>query len=454
VRVAVVSDTHFGDDMGTLVIEEPGGAPRLGPAYPSLARAMGRADYVVLLGDILDFSVASFERAYSHAKVFFSAIQEDGLAQQLIYVPGNHDFDIWHTVEHQANVINQLKQGELPRAFKRSVPGVIDDRRPDPADKFLLPDVTAKPELHDNRTKYGNLFLDHVTRRRSRRPGLRAEGRKSTFNFAYPNLYLVTSDGTSVLLTHGHYFEAYWALGSDWLMHAAGDGIRLETPGEPNLQELVGMNLPLNQLACTGVGQAEPLTAFIRSIQRDVENGRLGELARTLDRLEARLLSGRYNVSRMRRAAERYVIRRVKRWILSALATHEHARYSRLFLSRPQVRDRFCRYFRYSMNEITRLSRDHGIDIPLPSDVVFGHTHQPIPWGARELVDEIDGRTVQFCNTGGWLLKDNAERTFVGAEVLIYETGRGLWSQSVRSGDLVEEAQPVQSGSFVSITVP
>ena len=103
-------------------------------------------------------------------------------------MPGNHDFDIWHTVEHQVNVINQLKQGELPRAFKRSVPGVIDDRRPDPADKFLLPDVTAKPEWHDNRTKYGNLFLDHVTRRRSRRPGPRAEGRKSTFNFAYPNL--------------------------------------------------------------------------------------------------------------------------------------------------------------------------------------------------------------------------------------------------------------------------
>jgi hypothetical protein len=226
-------------------------------------------------------------------------------------------------------------------------------------------------------------------------------------------------------------------------MHAAGDGIRLETPGEPNLQELVGMNLPLNQLACTGVGQAEPLTAFIRRIQRDVENGRLSELARTLDRLETHVLNRRNNISRMRRAAERYVLRRLKRWILSALAGHEHARYSRLFLSRPQVRDRFCRYFRYSLNEISQLSRDHGIDIPLPSDVVFGHTHQPIPWGARELVDEIDGRTVQFCNTGGWVSKDNAERTFVGAEVVIYETGRGIWSQSVRSGDLVEQTQLV-----------
>jgi hypothetical protein len=90
------------------------------------------------------------------------------------------------------------------------------------------------------------------------------------------------------------------------------------------------------------------------------------------------------------------------------------------------------------VNEIAQLSREHGIDIPPPSDVVFGHTHQPIPWGARELVDEIDGRTVRFCNTGGWLLNDNAERTFIGAEVVIYETGRGLWSQSIRSANLVE----------------
>jgi predicted phosphodiesterase len=441
VRVAILSDTHFGDDLCTLVVESPGRAPRLGPAYPALARAVGRADYVVLLGDVLDFSVASFEKAYRHAKVFFTALQADGLAPQLIYIPGNHDFDIWHIVEHQVNVINQLKQGELPRAFKRSVPGVIDDRRSDPREKFLLPDVTAKPEWHDNRTNYGNLFLDHITRVRSPRRGVRAEGRKLTFNFAYPNLYLVSDQGESVLVTHGHYFEAYWALASDWLLHFAGDAIRLETPGLPNLQELVGMNLPLNQLACTGIGQAEPLTRLVRQIQRDVERGRLGELARSLDRLESRLLAERSAGSRMRRAAERYVLRWIKRWILTTLATHEHARYSRLFLNRPQVRDRFRRYFKYSLNEIAQLSREHGIDVPVPSHVVFGHTHEPMPWGEGELVDDIDGRAVHFCNTGGWLLKDETDGTFVGAEVVIYETGRGFRSESIRSHDLAEDPQ-------------
>jgi UDP-2,3-diacylglucosamine pyrophosphatase LpxH len=444
-RVAIVSDTHFGDDLCTLVVEETGVGVRLGPAYPALRRAVGRADYLVLLGDVLDFSVASFEKAYRHAKVFFRALQADGFVGQLIYIPGNHDFDIWNIVEHQVNVINQLKQGELPRAFRRSVPGVLDDRRSDPTEKFVLPDVTPKPEWHDNQANYGNLFLDHITRRRSARRGVRAEGRKLTFNFAYPNLYLVSHTGESVLVTHGHYFEAYWALASDWLLHFAGESVKLETPGLPNLQELVGLNLPLNQLACTGIGQSEPFSTLARRIRRDVEYGRLGELARCLDRLESRVLEERSGGSRMRRAAERYVVRWIKRWILRTLATNENARYSRLFLNRPQVRDRFRRYFRYSLNEIAQLSREHDIDVPTPLHVVFGHTHQPIPWGAGELVDDIDGRPVRFCNTGGWLMKNDTPggTEFVGAEVVLYESGSGFTSASIRDDALISPRELV-----------
>lgn len=103
------------------------------------------------------------------------------------------------------------------------------------------------------------------------------------------------------------------------------------------------------------------------------------------------------------------------------------------------MRDRFRRYFRYSLNEIDQLAREHGVHIPPPSHLVFGHTHQPIPRGAGELVDRIDGRDVRFCNTGGWLLKDDGPEgtEFAGAEVVVYETGRGFASHSVRDVDLV-----------------
>ena len=162
------------------------------------------------------------------------------------------------------------------------------------------------------------------------------------------------------------------------------------------------------------------------------------KVAQFLNRVESRILAERAHTSRMRRATERYVIRWIKQWILRTLAAQPQARYSRQFLSRPSVRDRFRRYFRHSLNELSQLSRENGISVPVPSHVVFGHTHQPIPWGEDELVDDIDGHTVRFCNAGGWLLKDDVEGEFVGAEVVVYESGGGFRSHSVRSHDLVQ----------------
>ncbi|HJS75098.1 MAG TPA: hypothetical protein VJ921_12485, partial [Vicinamibacteria bacterium] len=70
-RVAVVSDTHFGDPLCTLVSPgKPGEDPSVGPAYEALARAVGSVDYLVLLGDILDFSVASYADAYRQCAVY------------------------------------------------------------------------------------------------------------------------------------------------------------------------------------------------------------------------------------------------------------------------------------------------------------------------------------------------------------------------------------------------
>src|SRR5262249_9215844 len=153
--------------------------------------------------------------------------QEDDLAREFVYVPGNHDFDIWHTVEHQVNVINQLKQGQLPRAFKRAVPGVLDDRSTDPPCRLLLPDIRPRPECHENRALYDSLFRDHITRHGGGE-GRRPTGRKLTVDFAYPNLYLVTRHGESVLFTHGHYFEAFWAAAAEWAILLAGEDLPLE----------------------------------------------------------------------------------------------------------------------------------------------------------------------------------------------------------------------------------
>ncbi len=437
-RIAVISDTHFGDEHCTLVT--PGqdkDSPRIGPAYSAMKETVGKVDYLVLLGDIIDFSVASYQRAYRRARVFFRQVQEDAVAREFIYVPGNHDFDIWHTVEHQVNVINQLKQGQLPRAFRRSVPGVIDDRAGASESKFLLPDVPPRPEWHEDQAYYGNLFLDHITRTK------RAGGEKLTFNFAYPNVYLVTDEGDCALLTHGHYFESYWSFAAEWAMLLAGDDLKLEMDGEMNLREMVGINLPLNQLACTGIGQAQPLTQLLRKVQKEVAAGKTGRLQKYIERFDENLRKS-LKLSWFAKLIRSYAIRLLKGQFLNHIAGMEQARYSKQFLKRPSVRERFRSYYHTSLNEMERLHKEYNLDIPAPSHVIFGHTHQPISWDSDELMTRVNGNVVQLCNTGGWLLREEKGKVdFVGAEIVIYESGKGIKSTSIRSADLrLETVEP------------
>ena len=434
-RLAVISDTHFGDEHCTLVTSgQDGDSPRIGPAYSAMKETVGKVDYLILLGDIIDFSVASYQRAYRHARVFFRQVQEDDLARELIYVPGNHDFDIWHTVEHQVNVINQLKQGQLPRAFRRSVPGVIDDRRGGAEAKFVLPDVPAHPEWHEEQAYYGNLFLDHITRTK------RSEGEKLTFNFAYPNVYLITDEGDCTLLTHGHYFESYWSFAAEWAMLLAEDDLNLETDGEMNLREMVGINQPLSQLACTGIGQAQPLTQLLRKIQKEIDAGKTGRLHKYIDRVDTNLRES-LKLSWFAKLVRSYAIRILKGPFLNHIAGMEQARYSKQFLKRPSVRERFCSYYHTSLNEVQRLHKEHHLDIPVPTRVIFGHTHQPISWDSDELMTQVNGGVVQLCNTGGWLLREEkGDLDFVGAEVVLYESGKGIESKSIGSADLDPES--------------
>ena len=445
-RVAVISDTHFGDPLSTLVTSsEREAAPSIGPAYEPLIRAVGKVDYLVLLGDIIDFSVASYADAYRDARCFFRRLRDDGVAREIIYVPGNHDFDVWHTVEHQVNVIQRLQRGHLPRAFKRSVPAVIDDRRD--TEKFLLPDVRPRRDWEETEAHYGDLFFDDITRENS---GRRVKGGKLRFNFAYPNLYLVTDRGESVLLTHGHYFEAFWSVVAEWVSLLASDDLELENGQELSLREIVGINLPLHQLACTGVGQARPLSQLARRVQLEIKAGKTDLVEKYFGRLEQAVLShGTYGRSKRRLVT--YAIRFLKKRFLSILASMEQGRYSKEFLSKPSVRDRFRQYYRYSLSEVERLRGEYLLDIPRPSHVVFGHTHQPIPWDQEELVDQVDGASVRFCNTGGWLLKDDfSSLQFMGAEVVLYETGRGIRSVSIRTEDLY----PVSSSEVRTIQAP
>jgi predicted phosphodiesterase len=432
-RIAIISDTHFGDPMCTLV-ERKNGKISVGDKYKDLKDSIGtNNDYLILLGDILDFSIVNYQEAYEHAKVFFLQIQKDKIAKEIIYVPGNHDADLWHIVEHETNIINQIKNGRPPRSFHLSLPGIIDDRKNSKSKGFTLPGVTE--QTLEKRPKYAGLYLDNITV--SAKDG-QTEGEPTFFNFCYPNVYLVTSNNESILITHGQYFEPYWAFAGEWAMKLAPEDLKIGSALD--LKEMVGLNFPLSQLACSGIGQAGPLTKVVRQVQRDVKDGKLRRIKKYLNRFD-------HEIDRMTRYPwykqhlewlTDIVSDKIKKMALEFIGNIEETRYSEEFIHKPEVQERFMNFYSASMFEIDQLNIEDGYDIPAPRYVIFGHTHQPIPWGdpdapKTKISSDAVMRPVRLYNTGGWLKKkeDNEEK-FVGAEVFTYSTQDGLKSIPIR----------------------
>ncbi len=318
-KLAITSDTHLGDPYCSLV-EWNGNDYREGPKYKEFKEAAGTGnDYLILLGDILDFSVTSYENAYRAGKVFFTLIQKDKIADQIIYVPGNHDYDIWNIVENEVNIIHQIKNGRIPRKFRTAVPGILDDRTNTDTPGLTLPGVGKRS---DGSYTYGGLFLDHIT------------DEPSHFIFCYPNLYLATDEGT-ILMTHGHYLDNYWSLLSKWAPIIFGSDLKLGT--KMDIQEMVGMNFPFNQLACSGVGQAGILSEILSEVQQQIKEGKIEKTRQYLDNLDDYLDDNVFDYRKwyqfINEAASDIASNKAKKLILDKIASVTKVRYNKEYFS-------------------------------------------------------------------------------------------------------------------------
>ncbi|MBF0336850.1 MAG: metallophosphoesterase [Nitrospirae bacterium] len=416
-KFAILSDIHLGDDQCVMVTKRHGN-PVPGPKYDAFKTVVGTEnDYLVLAGDIIDLSIAHYEDVYPYAKIFFEQIQRDRIAKEIIYLAGNHDADIWHTIQHQKSVIKRLERGLLPENFDHSVAGIIDDRASGGNTPFILDLKTKNPVLSN---KHRGMFLDRIT---SPTP--------TVFQFAYPNLYIVT-DKETVLVTHGHYLEAYWSVLGETMAKVAYDDLEL---GTVDIEEMVEMNYPLNQLACTGIGQAGILTKVVRQVEVDVKDGNIGRVDKYLSRLDNYIdeLTGQ---GWLKGLVVNYVAGIVKDDLLDRLKDTEFTRYSDEFIYKQEVRQRFRRYYMSSLLEIGDINARLGLGIAAPERVIFGHTHQPIPWDdhnapridAVYTPDSSAPSVITLHNTGGWLQR-NGE--FCGAEIFLYNSADGFSSVSI-----------------------
>ncbi|MFC1538820.1 metallophosphoesterase [Candidatus Latescibacterota bacterium] len=420
-KLAIISDLHFGDPMCGLVKQNTRGRGyKIGNKYSNFKKSVGTGNkYLILLGDIFDFSITSYAEAYVSAQVFFSQIVADDIAEEIIYIPGNHDFEFWHWVENEVNVTKQIQKGNPPRNFRWSVPGIIDSRIGAEKEGFYLPSVTRQTGTHP----YGGLFLDILTQNRI------------PFNVAYPNIYLV-NDSMSILITHGHYLELYWALLGEIAPKIFGGD--LDIGQFFDLTELVAVNFPTNQIASSGIGQAGPLTDCIRFIQRKIKDKDLDSIKKYINNLDDKIIDPFINYKKYdpREFISDKCIDIVKKKLLKVLGKIKDTRYSEDFVKEPEVLKRFNTYYLASVAEIENLNDNYGYnipsDIPYPKHVIFGHTHRPIPWDDNHLKTRIEGTTVRLHNTGGWLFRKDKEgnQVFVGAEIFLFDDGQ-MYSVSV-----------------------
>ncbi len=418
-RLAIISDTHFGDGNCALVTRDGNGRYWPGLKYTELRKALaGKVDYLVMAGDVFDFSIAHYEEAYGYARAFFQWLKDDDLADRIIYLAGNHDADMWYNQLHQVHVINRVIDHRLPKQFRHSVPAVIDDRQG--ADRFFLHGVEARS---DSEFPYGGLFLDHLTKP------------STNFNFAFPNLYIVT-DRDTVLVTHGQYLESYWSGLGTLLLAMAADDLGLTDPRRLNIGDLVQLNFPLNQLACTGVGQAGILTdRVVRPLEVDFQARNLTRVKKYLDRLQGwlngRLISQGGLCLRLRMLMCRWLLGRAKDILVEKLEDLRPARRRENFAQ--SQRQLIADYYRACLKELEMVNRQGPVAVPSPNRIIYGHTHEPAGWGDLRVCFDLepglgDGtvRRVTLHNTGGWLYEDEARSRFCGAEVFLYESGSGF----------------------------
>jgi predicted phosphodiesterase len=415
-NIGIISDTHFGDktckllDNGVLsevyaafrnqVIKFTGG--------PSAKKPLS---YLVMNGDILDFSINSFGDSCRKSRPFFRAIQQDNLAEKIILIPGNHDKQIWDMVEWERHVTMKMQQHEDPEEFTLTQAALIDFEK-----GLSLPGVSHKK----GEDSPGGLFLEGLF------PN--AESNISII-VAYPNLYINTPDDTYVV-THGHMLESAWVLLSEFM----GDypPVCKETNNNIGLRELEELNKPLSDLICTAIGQGGPVSKVFYKIQVEAKKGKKDELKKLLDWIRPKI-DALIELPWYAEGLESAFLFALKKVAFAIVEDGKSSRYDKIFYEHQSVRDRFARFYAASCDQAKRLFQLHP-----PNRLIFGHTHEPIEAKnpkkvtAKEL-PQVDFGTIKdqellLYNSGGWL-KDVKGKS---AEVFFFDDHGILTSVNIQ----------------------
>lgn len=201
---------------------------KLNKLLHGIAREAGGISDLVLLGDIVDLSLASYRNCALQAREFFRQLLWGVLPGALVWVPGNHDHHLWVQVCEEEYIEAPLREGSLPGEFARITgPG--------------------KGTGAMNRHNRGVQFL----------LGLLPPHIRERFWLAYPN-YVTACGGENLLFHHGHFFDQRVSWIGTTLVEAQ------------NLSELEVFNAPYLDFIYYGSGQSGRLSEQIENIYEEI----------------------------------------------------------------------------------------------------------------------------------------------------------------------------------------
>ncbi|MBF0473170.1 MAG: metallophosphoesterase, partial [Nitrospirae bacterium] len=256
-KIGIISDTHIGDKNSTIIKGTTSGNYQTSDKFDALTSRIfdnnsnKPLDYLILNGDILDFAINSFHGACIQARPFFQKIKERKLADHIIYIPGNHDKDIWDALEWNVNVTMKMENNLDPTEFIRKQTGVLDLNIPFPdldTEKGFSLDKINNPS--EDSFIYG-LFKDHK------------KEDQIQISIVYPNLY-IKAGNENILITHGHLLEQAWTIASELFQGIGG------IPPKVGLEEIEAYNTPITSMICTALGQSGNLTTLLAKLESQI----------------------------------------------------------------------------------------------------------------------------------------------------------------------------------------
>ncbi len=325
-----------------------------------------RQPTLVLAGDVLDLALSTDNVAASVFELFareaFDSSAGSAFANEVIYVPGNHDHHLWETAR-EGQYVNYLKS--LPAGAPLPPPW----------------HSTRMREARDPRPVDSPMLATLLSRAGAAGVGVRV---------VYPNLAFGSGPDTAVVIHHGHYTESLYVL-----MSRVKDLLFPEQRqhGLPHVWEWEAENFSWIDFFWGTLGRSGDVGEDVGLVYAQLASRKcVDHYAKNV----IRGLVGSERVPHWLKDAETTVLAKVADLVIDHMSTLERAS-----PVGPLTEAGWVGLDNYLSGPVLdQVGREFGT-VPDRLSFVFGHTHKPFE--ARRPVGGF-AQPLDIYNTGGWVV--------------------------------------------------